>query len=158
MKIIVLIVLMASGNVFAKRSNKIKATKMYQDIKNDFKGVPELKLADLNDEVILIDVRKTAERKVSMIPGAISQEEFERNKGRYKGKKIAVYCTIGYRSAKYVKKLKRSGIKAYNLEGSILGWVHEGKPVVDGSGKKVMNVHVYGSSWNYLPEGYKGEW
>ena len=33
------------------------------------------------------------------------------------------YCTVGYRSACYVKELLDEGFDAYNLEHSILGWV-----------------------------------
>ena len=161
MKTLVLIFFLSIGNSFAKKSNKIKVKKMYQKIKKDFKQVPELSLQEvdlLKNNVLLIDVREDKERKVSMIPGAISKEDFEKNKETYTGKKLAVYCTIGYRSAKYVKKLKKRGIEAFNLEGSILGWIHEGKPVVDRNGEEVKRVHVYGRSWNHLPKGFKAEW
>lgn len=163
MKLILIMMFLIVGNAFANDTNKIKAKKMYQDIKEDFKEVPEIKLSEIDalvkvDKVLFIDVREDEERKVSVIPGAISKDEFEKNLGKYKNKKIVAYCTIGYRSAKYIKKLKKKGIKAYNLEGSILGWVHNGRPVVSKGGKESKRVHVYGRSWNYLPEGIKGEW
>lgn len=153
--------LMIAANSFAKSSNKATAEKMYQDIKKKFRKVPEITLSEaqsLKEKILFIDVREEKERNVSIIPGAISHKEFEKNPEKYKNRKIAVYCTIGYRSAKYVKKLKKRGIQAYNLEGSILGWVHDGKSVVNKNGNSVKNVHVYGRSWNYLPEGFKGEW
>ena len=142
-------------------TNKEKVAKMYQSIKKSFKNVPELKVKEVQKlkaekKVIIIDVRPEEERRVSVIPGAISKNEFEKNPEKYKNKKIAVYCTIGYRSAKYVQKLKKKKLDAYNLEGSILGWVHEGQPVVSESGKQVKKVHVYGKRWDFVPDGYEG--
>lgn len=160
---LILIIFLIAGNVFAKDTNKIKAQEMYQGIKEHFKEVPEIKLSEIDslvksDQILFIDVREDEERKLSVIPGAISKEKFEKNLDKYKNKKVAAYCTIGYRSAKYIMKLKKKGIKAYNLEGSLLGWVHDGRPVVSKSGKESKKVHVYGRSWNHLPEGLKGEW
>jgi len=91
-----------------------------------------------------------------MIPGAISVDQFEKNMDQYRAKTIVAYCTIGYRSAKYILKLKQKNIKAYNLEGSLLGWVHYGQDVVSSEGKIVKVIHVYGRAWDYPPKGFKG--
>jgi len=161
LRILFFILIVACANAFGEDPNKEKVTKMYQDIKQDFKDVPELKLNDfdkLEKEIILVDVRPYEERKVSIIPRAISKEEYERKASQFTDKKIAVYCTIGYRSAKYVRKLRKKGVQALNLEGSLLGWVHDGRAVENPAGKSVKKVHVYGRSWNYLPDGFQGEW
>lgn len=106
------------------------------------------------DEIIVVDVRTKVERKPSMIDGAISKEEFEKNKSRYKGKMVIPYCTIGYRSAKYTQELVKQGYKARNLRGSILLWMHENGKLVDANGKATKQVHVYGKAWDLAPDGY----
>jgi rhodanese-related sulfurtransferase len=163
MKIFFLIFLNTLSNSFSKESNKIKVENMYLAIKSNFSEVPEIKLSEIDkliqeNGIQFVDVREEKERSISIIPNAISKEEFEGHIDKYKSKKIVVYCTIGYRSASYAKKLKKMGIKAYNLEGSILGWVHDGRQVVSEDGKVSKRVHVYGPPWNYPPTGLTGEW
>lgn len=58
-----------------------------QAMKRDISGHP----------VVLIDVRTEAEREVSRIPGAISEDEFWQHKEQYWDHIIVPYCTIGYR-------------------------------------------------------------
>lgn len=151
-----------SQNTLAQNTNKMKAEEMYGDIKKKFANVPEMKISEYKNlaprDLILVDVRDTEEIKISTLPGAISLVEYEKRQHEFTDKKIVVYCTIGYRSAKYVKKLKSKGREAYNLEGSLLGWVHNGGLVVDSLGKPTQKVHVYGRQWNYLPPGYLGVW
>merc|ERR1712078_405353 len=51
---------------------------------------------------VLVDVRPDELRKVSHIPGSITQAEFEQerdgNAGAYDGKTVITSCTIGYKS------------------------------------------------------------
>lgn len=136
---------------------------MYEEYRKDFSGILEISAAELEARlpeggVVIVDVREPGEIAVSTIPGALTKTEFENRLDEMDSKMIVVHCTIGYRSAKYVEELKRRGVKAYNLKGSILAWVHEGLPVVDASGKETKKVHVYGPKWNLLPEGYEGVW
>ncbi len=161
MRTTILTLFLLLGSCVSKESNKVKAHKMYLEIKKDFNNVPEFKLSEverLKSNIQFVDVRAIDERKVSIIPEAISKEEFEKNISTFKDKKIVVYCTIGYRSGKYVQKLKNMNIDAYNLEGSLLGWAHYGKPLVTPSGNEVKKAHVYGRSWNYLPEDFTSTW
>ena len=99
--------------------------------------------------------RSEKEIEVSMILGAVSKEEFEKNIEIYRSKKLIAYCTIGFRSSRYVEKLLKKGHNAFNLWGSILGWAHAGGELVKGN-QKTRTVHTYGKTWDLLPEGYKG--
>ena len=90
---------------------------------------------------------------VSMLPKAISKEEFIDNMNLYKNKKIISYCTIGYRSGLFAQKMEKDGIKVYNLSAGILGWTHEGGKVYDSRGI-VQRIHVYGKNWDYAPNGF----
>ena len=132
--------------------------KMYRVIQNDFSGVKEIKLEDFkklnSKEIIIVDVRNSKEQSISMIKGAITLDQFEKNPNKYKDKKIIAYCTIGYRSGKFVKEISKKGFDAYNLEGSILGWIHHQGPLVDQNKQQTKRIHVYGSSWDLPPDGY----
>ena len=74
---------------------------------------PELMgLLESERKVILIDVRDAEEQAVSMIPGAVTADEFERDwKDELIGSKrpevtAVPYCTVGYRSGSYARKLR----------------------------------------------------
>jgi rhodanese-related sulfurtransferase len=65
---------------------------------------------------------------------------------------MVVYCSIGYRSARLVEKLREGGFsEAKNLEGSIFQWANEGRPVVQ-NGEVVEEVHPYNKTWGLLLE------
>jgi sodium/bile acid cotransporter 7 len=135
---------------------------MYEGYKKSFPDTPDVSVEELlamreNGDVVLVDGRKKKEQKVSMIPGAIPSEEFEKNIEQYKDKTIIVYCTIGSRSGKYAKRLIKKGMRAYNLKGSILAWIHAGQGLVS-EGEETRRVHVYGRKWNLAPEGYEAVW
>ncbi|MBD3392960.1 MAG: hypothetical protein GF418_12715 [Chitinivibrionales bacterium] len=106
---------------------------------------------------VLLDAREKEEREVSMIPGAISRHEFESNRRRYKDSTVVVYCTIGYRSGVYAKKLKRKGFRVYNLVGGVLAWAHAGREFVNDS-ISTRRVHVYGKKWDLAPMDYEATW
>ena len=55
--------------------------------------------------VVVVDVREAAETAVSMIPGAVTKEQFEAEAERYAQHTVVAYCTIGYRSGKYCQEL-----------------------------------------------------
>jgi sodium/bile acid cotransporter 7 len=109
------------------------------------------------DQVVLVDVRDEKERRVSMIPGAVSAEEFEANPDTYVGRVAVAYCTIGHRSSEFAKRLTASGRPVANLAGSILAWAHAGGPLVS-DGVPTRKLHVYGSRWNLAPEDYETTW
>lgn len=131
---------------------------MYKDYKRSFAEVPDVEpvelMVDADKKVLFVDVRSPEEQAVSMIPGAITQKEFERDAEQYRLRRVVTYCTIGYRSGLYAKDLRKEGWDAHNLRGSILAWVHDGGELVNGAGK-TRKVHVYGPKWDLLPAGYE---
>lgn len=149
----------SSGNV--SRIGQIE--RFYSEYQRRFKDVPSVSAAELTSlqkdaTVLTLDVRTAKERRVSMIPHAISQDEFERDENRYKGRKLVVYCTIGYRSGLYAEKLRKKGWNAFNLKGGVLAWADAHQLFVDPTGKQTKAVHTYGQKWNLLPEEYEGVW
>ena len=126
---------------------------------------PELMgLLESERKIILIDVRDPEEQAVSMIPGAVTQDEFERDwkdalTGSNQPEITAVpYCTVGYRSGSYARKLQHDGISVRNSEG-ILMWAFEGGRLVKrmagsaGGEIEVKQVHCYAKPWRFAPAG-----
>ena len=136
---------------------------LYGTVQKEFPNVTDMtvqelrSLQDMSDNWVLIDVRPLEERRVSMIPGAISLEEWEQRKSSGRSPIVIVYCTIGYRSAATTRSLRERGIDARNLAGGVLAWSHAGLEFVDGK-TTTKRVHVYGRRWNILPTGYSGVW
>ena len=50
--------------------------------------------------------------------------------------------------------VKKENFKVYNLEGSLLGWVHLIGDLKDKKGQKTKKVHVYEKDWDFLPKGF----
>jgi rhodanese-related sulfurtransferase len=103
---------------------------------------------------LLVDVRTPQERHVSVIPGAVDDQAFERHLADYQHKKIIVYCTIGYRSGFYARTLRDKGLDAYNLSEGILGWTHTDGRLLDSHGHSTRRVHVYSRPWHLAIKDY----
>jgi rhodanese-related sulfurtransferase len=142
---------------------RTRIDEMYEGYRRDFPDAPEMTVATLvrrlagPEPPVVVDVRSDEERDVSTIPGALSREEFEGRQAELSGREVVTYCTIGYRSGLYTEKLRGQGWNASNLRGSILAWAHAGQALERG-GEPTKRVHVYGRSWNLLPEGYEPVW
>ena len=143
----------------AERLDQIK--EMYEEYKASFPKAPDIspqKALELwkAGQVQFVDVREPKEMEVSMLPGAVTWEQYRNDPGKYADKKVVLYCTIGYRSGKAVEELQEENISnVYNLAQSLLGWVHAGGPVFK-DGKEVKRIHVYGKKWDLAPEGIEG--
>lgn len=138
---------------------------MYQEYRAEaYPDAPEIRVREYDSirtdtNTVLVDVREKKEYAVSIIPGAVTQKEFEKDKDRYKSHQIIVYCTIGYRSGEYTEKLADEGFSAYNLVGGVLAWAHEGHSFTGlDDGNETNRVHVYGKKWNLVPKGYEAVW
>ena len=144
------------------RKRRQKVEDMYDDYKKDFLSVPDItpqEVMTLKSEgkAVLIDIREPNEQQISMLPAAITEEEFLSDPAKYKDAVKVVYCTISYRSGKFAQKLQKKDIMAYNLRGGILGWVHAGGKVYDQNGE-TQRIHVYGRKWNLGPKSYQAVW
>jgi rhodanese-related sulfurtransferase len=106
------------------------------------------------DDFVLVDVRSDAEVNVSVIPGAITKSQFEKNSQLYQNKTVIVYCTVGGRSGAYAKQLAEKGVKVKNYQGSILEWVKAELPVETIDGKPTNRVHTYSDRYR-IPSKYQ---
>ena len=127
-------------------------------IEAKFPGVPTVDLPTFqkwrkeDPHLLLIDVRKAKEFRVSRIPGAVNQTRFGKIRDLIQdpNKKAVLYCSVGYRSAKLVEKLKAKGFnEAYNLTGSIFEWANQGNRLVNDQGETLF-VHPYNDHWGQL--------
>ncbi len=151
------------GESEASRRSQIAA--MYREYAREFpqvKGITVKELQQLQQQdrdVILVDVRSLKEREVSIIPGAITSEQFEGNLEQYGNGDVTIvaYCTIGYRSGKYASKLQQRGINVLNLEGSLLAWSHIQGKLVNRNGS-TNKVHVFGRQWQLTADDYQPVW
>lgn len=104
-------------------------------------------------DFVVVDVRSDAEVNVSVIPGAITKAQYEKNRSKYKGRTVVPYCTVGGRSGAYAKQLLRAGVKVKNYQGSILKWVDAGLPLITIDGKSTNRVHTYSDRYR-IPAKY----
>jgi len=115
-----------------------------------------LALKPTDTKVIYIDVREDNEQNVSMLPNSIKSSKVDFSQLDEKARYV-VYCTIGYRSGKFVEKMRNKGFNAENLIGGIYGWTFEGGKIIDSKGQQTRNVHVYSKDWNFLRSDYHAE-
>ena len=84
----------------------------------------------------VLDVRDSSEFSEGHIDGAaninVASPQFlnEAKKMLRKDKPVYVYCRGGRRSMEAAKELANDGYNVVNLDGGIIGWEAEGKPVV----------------------------
>jgi rhodanese-related sulfurtransferase len=95
-----------------------------------------------DSKFVLVDVRSDEEIAVSMIPGAITKKEFEKEKNKYRDKLIIPYCLVGGRSATFANELKKSGLVVKNYKGSIVEWVTSELPLVTIKGESTNRVYI----------------
>lgn len=115
--------------------------------------------------VWIVDVRTEEERLVSMIPGAMSSEEYAMRTASEDPDRVVAYCTIGIRSGQWVDQNQTTEKSVANLEGGILGWTHIQGPLEEPGRQRghqrraaTRRVHVQAAYWNLVAEGYEGVW
>jgi rhodanese-related sulfurtransferase len=129
-----------------------------------FAQVPEVTVEELTaarergERVVLVDVREAEEWEVSMIPGAVTREQFEEDIEKHRNARIVVYCTVGGRAGIYAAGLRDQGLRAEVLRGSILAWTHAGGPLVEPGGKPTRRVHTCKEAFNLAADGYEPTW
>lgn len=121
----------------------------------DFHGVRSMDVEELQrrvargDKLYVVDVRSREEFLVSHIPGALPVDDFDIG-SRLEGVPVVAYCSVGLRSAKYVRTLQEEGVQeVFNLRGSIFMWANRGFELHSSQGV-TLEVHPYNSRWGKL--------
>lgn len=131
-------------------------------IRREFPDVERITTAELaawlNDESrpapLLLDVRTRAEYDVSHLNNAqhVEPDSSAAVVKRAKDQPIVTYCSVGYRSSGFARKLRAAGFtNVRNLQGSIFAWANEGRPIFRGR-ERVEKVHPYNRTWGLLLE------
>lgn len=127
-------------------------------VRSRFPDAPRISTDELADRLrsenppVLLDVRRPDEYAVSHLPGAVRVDPDAPPRlpeGVDDDASVVAYCAVGWRSAKWVEELRRQGVDAVNLEGSIFQWVAEDRPLVR-DGRSVDVVHPYSKTWAWL--------
>lgn len=134
---------------------------MYEEYKEEFPQVRDISVTEAMQmiergrKVVFVDTRSSEEMAVSMLPGAITKEDFLlADSTHYDDAVVIGYCTISYRSGLFAGDLAEQGRDISNLRGGMLAWVLEGGRVYDQDGV-TKRIHTYGSEWEYGPRGYE---
>jgi rhodanese-related sulfurtransferase len=105
-------------------------------------GVPTVTVGDLKDGDFLLDVREDEEWQAGHAAGAlhIPMSEFvarydELTEAAPQDGQVHVICRSGARSAQVTLYLAQRGVEAANVDGGMVAWEADGRPVVDGQGR-----------------------
>lgn len=127
-------VVLMSQSTSLSRARKEELDGIIERLRTRFPSVPHVTPDQLHEmqaagkNILIVDVRTPDERAVSYVPGSIAASEYE-SRQEYETPAtdsstiVCCYCTIGYRSSQYAEKLRKEGVDAVNLAGSILSWV-----------------------------------
>jgi len=133
-------------------------------VRESFPTVPTISTAELADQLeqpsappVLVDAREPEEFALSHLPNAYQAQTIAEvvQAGITRDMPVVVYCSIGYRSARFARSLNEVGYQATNLEGSIFEWANEGRPLVTNRNGQVVStdkVHPYDTLWGLLLE------
>jgi len=114
----------------------------------------DAKKSEPKDDIVIVDCRSKEETAVSMIPGAITKESYEKDIATYDGQPVIVYCLSGGRSGLFAKRLAGEGIDVKNYQGSIIAWVQAKQDLVTPAGEPTKRVHTYGNPFP-MPSEYE---
>lgn len=121
-----------------------------------------VKLQQKAKEIVFLDARETKEYEMSHIKGAvhIGYDDFEKkNVAKIdKNATVVIYCSVGYRSGKIGKQLRKMGYTSvFNLYGGLFDWVNNGNKVYQNY-VEVNTVHPYNKKWGqWLKPELRGE-
>ena len=106
-------------------------------------------LAGKTDKYLILDAREREEFDVSHLTGArfagFKHFNVDDWSDMDKDTPIVVYCSVGYRSEKVGKKLKKAGFtQVFNLYGGIFEWVNREYPLASDAQK----IHTYNKKWS----------
>ncbi|XP_059511240.1 probable adenylyltransferase/sulfurtransferase MoeZ [Stegostoma tigrinum] len=122
-------------------------------------------------QILMLDVRSPAEYEVSHLQGAIRVDPETTDMdhlvkdlglaGSDAAQTVVCYCTVGFHASQLIEKLLlfldgdrrlsfQRAMTVYNLEGGLLKWAEEKKPLVDGTNHITSQIHPYCHIWAQL--------
>ena len=122
------------------RAQGLEWTLVNWKVRHDFPNVPRISTAQLHEWL-----NDPGREKPRLEPGSdVKGLNLPRDKP------IVTYCSVGYRSAAFARKLQEAGYKSVqNTAGSIFEWANKGYPL-ESNGAPVLKVHPYNTRWGRL--------
>ena len=171
-KFSILILSLATTQVFASDALSEKLAKVHTQITIDYSNIKHLSAEHFMQldaqSVVLFDVREDKEYQVSHIANAIridpdlpAEKFLTTYANLVKGKTVVFYCSVGRRSSEFVAELnmlESAGIpsESYNLTGGIFHWHNQQYPLMKSqlltSPVSTDLVHPYNFFWSRLLE------
>ncbi len=159
---ILLVVLLISASSFAQKTLD-ELLQQYNTRSIPYISVEELRMKQINGDVVILDAREENEYQVSHIEGAkfigfnTFSSETVRAEIPEKETPIIVYCSLGIRSEEIGEKLKKAGFtNVQNLYGGIFEWSNNEYPVINQQEKETDSIHVFSKAWGkWLLKGEK---
>jgi rhodanese-related sulfurtransferase len=96
-------------------------------------SIPEVTVADIPADAVLLDVREADEWAAGRVPGAVHvpmTELAQRLDEVPDGDPVYVICRSGGRSARVTAYLNQQGWDSVNVAGGMGGWAAAGRPMV----------------------------
>lgn len=96
-------------------------------------SIPEVTVADIPADAVLLDVREADEWAAGRAPGAVHvpmTELAQRLDEVPDGDPVYVICRSGGRSARVTAYLNQQGWDSVNVAGGMGGWAAAGRPMV----------------------------
>ena len=131
-------------------------------MREQFPDVRQLSIESLHEWLLdptraapmLLDVRTAPEYRVSRLPGAVMAPDADAALAvladRPRHAPVVAYCSVGVRSARLVRALRKHGfVNTHNLEGSLFAWANRALPMVNADGP-ASTVHPFDASWGAL--------
>lgn len=109
-------------------------------------------------DAVFLDARETEEYAVSHLPGALhlgyDDPDYAQLADYDRDRPVIVYCTVGYRSERAARNLRKRGFtRVYNLYGSLYAWALAGYPLEDRDGRPTTALHTYNRKWgSFVPD------
>ncbi len=108
--------------------------------------LPTVRVDEIPDDAVLLDVREDEEWAAGRIAGAVHipmmqvPQRLSDDPGPVTpDAPVVVVCKVGGRSAQVTAWLRRQGYDAVNLEGGMLAWEAAGRPMeADGPGEPAV--------------------
>ncbi len=157
---VLLAVVLLFATIALMRAESLEWSLINWKIRRDFPGVSRIDATQVDQwlrdphraKPLLLDVRTQPEYAVSHIGGArhIEPTSDPAAVEVANDTPIVTYCSVGYRSAAFAKKLKEAGFThVQNMTGSIFDWANKGYPI-EQNGRPVRQVHPYNARWSRL--------
>lgn len=95
-------------------------------------------------DVILLDIRETAETEMGSLPGAVAIRfpDLDRSRIDLSGRKALLFCHNGNRSAETCARMAERGLDCAFIVGGLETWLTQGRPLAGSSARSLEELRA----------------